>query len=589
MAWAVNIAGPYTLYNDFTSPGNRGVLDNNESDIILLNNIRIEENHLASPDAIVDNENRRIILYFHSGSSFFVDGREQNDQVSWVSTSQNGLNFNGNIEPVHLGSSYFRVFPYDGDLYALDNGARFNRALDGDNPWRIPVGHDLTDQLWDRHPEHVFQDDIPVPRSELRVRHTGVHVDGDDLYVFYSRRGEFQERIQLSTVDMRPSWLNWDPTFPPIDILTPNPGWEGGQRIVENSEVGDGVNVNQLRDPDVFEDDDGQLYLIYSGNGEGGLGIARLYETPAITQSLTAVEDSHTKESAGTQNYGFLNNVRTSSDGSPQNNRRAYVKFDLSNVSRVEHASVRLYITSTTSGPLTAYEASSNWSESNINFNNAPSLGDVITTTHIQDDDGFYEWNITDYARENLGSEITIAFDIATPNAASHSFSSVQADRPPRLDINGSAQTTPTPTPTPPTSVSNIAEGRNTSQSSTSHGGSSSRAVDGSTNGSFRSGSVTHTSGGVGDWWYVDVGANSTIQSINIFNRTDGCCIFRLGNFTVSISNTVNGPAVWSRNVTAAPNPDVTLNTGGVSGRFVRITQNLNEPLSLSEVQVMGN
>ena len=113
--------------------------------------------------------------------------------------------------------------------------------------------------------------------------------------------------------------------------------------------------------------------------------------------------------------------------------------------------------------------------------------------------------------------------------------------------------------------------------------------MDGSTNGSFRSGSVTHTSGGVGDWWYVDLGSTSTIQSINIFNRTDGCCIFRLGNFTVSISNTVNGPAVWSRNVTAAPNPDVTVNTGGVSGRFVRVTQNLNEPLSLSEVQVMGN
>ncbi len=100
---------------------------------------------------------------------------------------------------------------------------------------------------------------------------------------------------------------------------------------------------------------------------------------------------------------------------------------------------------------------------------------------------------------------------------------------------------------------------------------------------------MTHTSGAAGDWWYVDLGRNAAIEDINVFNRIDSCCVSRLANFTVSISNSVNGSAVWSRNVTSAPSPNVTLNAGGVTGRYVRITQNLNQPLSLAEVEVRGN
>ncbi|MEP3837288.1 MAG: hypothetical protein ABJM36_06550 [Algibacter sp.] len=147
MAWAANIEGPYTLYHDYSTPGNRGVLDNKAADIVLENNMYIEENHLASPDAIVDDANQRIILYFHSGSSYYVNNIEQNDQVTWVSTSPYGLDFYNGIESVHLGSSFFRVFEHNSNLYALDNGAKTNKALDGLNPWAIPTGHDFTEQL----------------------------------------------------------------------------------------------------------------------------------------------------------------------------------------------------------------------------------------------------------------------------------------------------------------------------------------------------------------------------------------------------------------------------------------------------------
>ena len=36
------------------------------------------------------------------------------------------------------------------------------------------------------------------------------------------------------------------------------------------------MGVRQLRDPYIFEDDDGQVYLFYSGAGEEAIGFARL-------------------------------------------------------------------------------------------------------------------------------------------------------------------------------------------------------------------------------------------------------------------------------------------------------------------------
>ena len=449
MAWSSNIEGPYTLYDDFRNSGDRGVLDNANDDIFLGNNTRIEENHLSSPDVHVDNENQRIILYFHSGSSFFVNGDEQNRQVTWVSTSPYGLEFYDNIEPVHLGTSYFKVFEANGDLYALDNGSNINRAPSLNNPWRAPNGHDFRDRLWDRNPSgHVFQDDIPVPSSELRVRHTGVHVDGDTLLAFYSRRGEFQERIQLSTVDISRDWSQWNPSYPPMEILTANPGWEGGQRTIRNSETSAATDVNQLRDPDIFQDEDGQLYLFYSGNGEEGIGVARLYKTPTIDVTLRAEADAHVRQNSGS-NFGSLNSLRVNNDGSSSTDqRRVYMRFDLSNINDIKHASVRLFAEETSGGPITVYETSSNWSESSIDGNNAPSLGDPITTIHLIDGNQYYEWNISDYAKENTRGELSLAFDIAPSNDANHEFTSIQSGRAPELLISTDV----------PTSSSNVVQ-----------------------------------------------------------------------------------------------------------------------------------
>ena len=601
MAWAADIEGPYRLYDDFTSPGDRGVLDNAGDDIFLDNGVRIEENHLASPDVHVDNENQRIIMYFHSGSSFFVNNSEQNRQVTWVSTSPYGLEFFDNIESAHLGTSYFKVFEANGDLYSLDNSAGINRAPSLNNPWSAPNGHDFTDRLWDRNPSgDVFQDDIPLPSADLRVRHTGVHVDGDTLLAFYSRRGEFQERIQLSTVDIDRDWSDWDPTYPPIEILAPNPGWEGGERTMENSETSFGVNVNQLRDPDVFRDNDGQLYLLYSGNGEGGIGIAKLYETPSPDVTLRATADAHIRQSSN-NNFGTLNSARVSTGSSSADQRRLYVRFDLSSVSNIEDARVRLFVEDTTGGPITVYRTSSNWSENSINRTNDPSLGDPITTVHLTEGNQYYEWNISDYAQENAGRELSVAFDIAPSNSADHEITSIQGGSAPELLVAARVETptplpTPTPTPTPTDGVQNIAPLGTASQSSTSHNGSASRAIDGNSNGIYQAASTTHTTTQAQPWWQVDLGSINNISHVNLYNRTDDCCRSRLSDFYVlisdtpftsnSLSNNLSNPNVDSFYFGPTAGDPTRINING-NGRYVRVQLAGNtNPLSLAEVEV---
>ncbi|MEL7144799.1 MAG: discoidin domain-containing protein [Bacteroidota bacterium] len=133
-------------------------------------------------------------------------------------------------------------------------------------------------------------------------------------------------------------------------------------------------------------------------------------------------------------------------------------------------------------------------------------------------------------------------------------------------------------------SSQNLALGGSASQSTDSHGGVASKAIDGNTSGIWSEGSVTHTTAGIGQWWQVDLGSTKSIGEIKISNRTD-CCTFRLNDITVSVRNS-SGVELWSQNITSSSAPLLLTNAGGVSGQIIRITQNTNNALSLAEVEV---
>ena len=448
MAWAQDLTGPWTLHDIGSNvpEGQRGVLDNGGRDTDVGNGIVIEENHFSSPDVHVDNENQRIVMYFHSGSSTFFNGNEQNSQYSWVTTSPHGLDFNGNIEPVRLGTSYFRVFDHGDELYAFNNSSRPSRALDADNPWRPTDDYydgSTIPALWETHPEALTQDPIGdnlgLSREELRVRHTAVHVEGNELQVFYTRRGDSPERVLMSTVDLSVGdWENWDFSFPPAEILQPVSGWEGGQFEPSPSETSAAPeNVNQLRDPYIFEDEDGSLYLLYAGGGEDAIGIAALSSPRQDIDVLEPTGDAYVRggEHANT-NFGDADTVQIKQGNVDDFFRRTYLNFNLDDISDVDAAVLRLYATrSRDDVPVTLYATSNDWNEDSITWNSAPSLGTPIATVEMGPEGQWYEWDVTSYLEGTEGQSVSfVLYDESGENSTVR-FSSREGSAAPELKI----------------------------------------------------------------------------------------------------------------------------------------------------------
>ena len=145
--------------------------------------------------------------------------------------------------------------------------------------------------------------------------------------------------------------------------------------------------------------------------------------------------------------------------------------------------------------------------------------------------------------------------------------------------------------------LSNVALNQPAIQSSTQYGGVAGRAVDGNTSGLWSDGSVTHTNYDQHAWWEVDLGAIYDISTIQLWNRTNSCCIGRLSNFYVFASErfesqelnaTLNQPNVWQTFSSGYPDP-VALYNVGQKGRYIRIQSAASAELNLAEVIVMGS
>ena len=151
-------------------------------------------------------------------------------------------------------------------------------------------------------------------------------------------------------------------------------------------------------------------------------------------------------------------------------------------------------------------------------------------------------------------------------------------------------------------STTNLALNKNTSQSSTLTAGgitgSSSKGVDGNTNGTFftnppSASSVIATNNEFQAWWEVDLGDVYEIEQIKVFNRTDGSdktksCYILVSDtpFSGSLANARNQADVEVYE-SVAPNSPSTYNINS-TGRYVRIQHDVNGYLVLGEVQVMG-
>ena len=203
------------------------------------------EHHVASPDIHVDHTGRRIRMYYHGVEA-------SGEQVTRVALSADGVHFAA--RPEVLGTSYWRVFEWDGWHYAVAMPGRTYRSRD-------PLSG------------FVEGPDLGTPR----MRHAAVKIDGHVLTVFYSRKGDCPEHIVCATLRLTADWQDWRLSEPQT-LVEPEAEWEGAGLPLGPSRDGWAPQpVRQLRDPAVYRED-GRTYLLYSVAGEHGIAIAELTE-----------------------------------------------------------------------------------------------------------------------------------------------------------------------------------------------------------------------------------------------------------------------------------------------------------------------
>ena len=231
MAYADRIEGPYVLYD----PGT-----------LLLENT-ICGNHIASPDVHIDNDAKRILMYYHGDTN---DG-----QKTFLSRSVDGVDFlHHNTTP--MGQFYFRVFKYKEKFYSVAKNGNQDGIIYESNSW-----------------DGEFK---PMYNLIPNIRHSAVYVDKNILFLFYSLIGDEPESILMTTINLD----NWEP-LSTQRVLQPRTEYEGAHLSAMKSMPGSstlrhGGPVNEVRDPYVYEEDN-NLYLLYSLAGECGIGLAKLY------------------------------------------------------------------------------------------------------------------------------------------------------------------------------------------------------------------------------------------------------------------------------------------------------------------------
>ncbi|MGB1847517.1 MAG: hypothetical protein ACPHK1_05720 [Pseudohongiellaceae bacterium] len=198
--------------------------------------------HIASPDVLVREDLRQIVMYYH--------GRGVERQFTRAAVSSDGIRFEGREED--LGRAYFRVIEYEGYYYAMSMPGVLYRSRDG-----------LTG--FEAGPQFFTAD----------MRHSALLIRDNLLHVFFTNRGDAPERIMLSTIELTRDWREWRASEP-IEVMRPELDYEGADLPVEASRGGYiDERVHQLRDPAIFQEGD-KTYLLYSVAGESGIAIAEI-------------------------------------------------------------------------------------------------------------------------------------------------------------------------------------------------------------------------------------------------------------------------------------------------------------------------
>lgn len=246
LATAPSVDGPWT--------------PNAGNPVVSLRDVPALRDHVSSPEVVFrpDHADATLWMYFH-GVTEPGDGR----QNTCLATSPDGVRWSFNTrEPVLTGTpqetgeggttAYLRLFRRADDdrwygLYKSNKTHGLARSTDG--------------LSWEHYPDNpLIRPDAKENEYDL-IRHTGLVVHDDMLYIFYSTFTQpdlGREEIKLATLPLHAQdWRDWGPLRRHGIVFAPEASWEAGD----------------VRDPFVLIQND-TVCLFYAGGREQGIGLA---------------------------------------------------------------------------------------------------------------------------------------------------------------------------------------------------------------------------------------------------------------------------------------------------------------------------
>jgi len=206
--------------------------------------------HIASPDVHIDEDKKKILMYYH--------GDTDNGQKSFLTHSEDGINFE--LDNKVLGEFYFRVFEYKNKTYSIAKNKNEDSVI----------------YQSDSHYGDFKEIFNILPKS----RHTAVYIKDDYLFIFYTLVGDAPEQIYYCKLKLSDDIEDWDVISNHI-LTPPQFKFEGADSQLIPSNFGSAthrygeLSLNELRDPCIFEED-GDVYILYTFNGEAGIALGRL-------------------------------------------------------------------------------------------------------------------------------------------------------------------------------------------------------------------------------------------------------------------------------------------------------------------------
>ncbi|CAH0119726.1 DNRLRE domain-containing protein [Paenibacillus sp. MSJ-34] len=174
----------------------------------------------------------------------------------------------------------------------------------------------------------------------------------------------------------------------------------------------------------------------------------------ASSAALSPTDDSYVHQGNASSNYGASSSLYVKNDAA--NSRQAFLKFNLSGISDVTNAKLRMYGSASYNTVLSAYQTGDQWNERTIAWNNKPAQGSLAGSVPMNTAKAYYELDVTSYVAAEAAGDGVVSFMLQDSAGKYTTLNSKEnGSNGPQLVVAGSG-TSPGEDRQPPSAPTNV-------------------------------------------------------------------------------------------------------------------------------------